>query len=157
MVGGHESHVEKQGGDFNVNDVPQGTQPHSSWVRFYAQKCKIFSPCVIKVFQQSLSKPASAWVDSGLPNCWQCPSSLPQPALWYRLSGLQPRPAASCCSQCSHPRKILTLWVSCGFRTSMGKLSEFTLLSSSLRQRGRRRRWFHGWLFFPDKIHRIEG
>lgn len=56
----------RSGGDFDVNDVPQGTQPHSSWVRFYAQKCKIFSPYTIKVLQQSLPKPVSASVNSEL-------------------------------------------------------------------------------------------
>lgn len=65
MLGGHESPAEKRG-RFWCNDDPQGTQPHSSWVSFYAQKRKIFSPCIIKVLQQSLPKPMSASVNSEL-------------------------------------------------------------------------------------------
>lgn len=70
----------RSGGDFDVNDVPQGTRPHSSWVRFYAQKCKIFSPCTIKLLQQSLPKPVSASVNSELLTKSQfCPH------LWYEI------------------------------------------------------------------------
>lgn len=123
----------RSGGDFDVNDVPQGTQPHSSWVRFYAQKCKIFSPCIIKVLQESLPKPVSASVNSEL----LAKSQFSAPTCARRSAFIIAN--VSCCILMFVgllSLEILTLLMSSG-HTFMGKPPKFTLFSSSPSKRCR--------------------
>lgn len=123
----------RSGGDFDVNDVPQGTQPHSSWVRFYAQKCKIFSPCIIKVLQESLPKPVSASVNSKL----LAKSQFSAPTCARRSAFIIAN--VSCCILMFVgllSLEILTLLMSSG-HTLMGKPPKFTLFSSSPSKRCR--------------------